>query len=190
MHPRGLPCFQPLDPPGPTSTLYRIRSCSPSCRVVPSGLISFTKAMEKTLSLLSLARRQNPRARGQSWAQPTTCASSPRGHRPSAGSGRFYPALINAWQLVAGQRGVSRPLGAWEICATQVFAKTRDHGRNRQKEPGRLVSRLVGNQTADEAQARGQDFRPTSHTAVSLHCSTSDHPPTSRLSHTQMRPRD
>lgn len=39
-------------------TLYRMRSCSPSRSVVPSGRISFTKAMEKIFSLLSLAGRE------------------------------------------------------------------------------------------------------------------------------------
>lgn len=40
-------------------TLYRTRSCSPSRSVVPSGHISFTKAMEKMRSLLSLAGGTN-----------------------------------------------------------------------------------------------------------------------------------
>lgn len=43
----------------PSRTLYRTRSCSPSRSVVPSGRISFTKAMEKIRSLLSLAGGTN-----------------------------------------------------------------------------------------------------------------------------------
>lgn len=47
----------------PPRTLYRTRSCSPSRSVVPSGRISFTKAMEKIRSLLSLAGRDKSGAR-------------------------------------------------------------------------------------------------------------------------------
>lgn len=53
--PRSLPAPGAL----PSRTLYRTRSCSPSRSVVPSGRISFTKAMEKIRSLLSLAGGTN-----------------------------------------------------------------------------------------------------------------------------------
>lgn len=51
-------------------TLYTMRSCSPSLRVVPSYLISFTKDKAKIFSDLSLAvgGREEKREEARRWA--------------------------------------------------------------------------------------------------------------------------